>query len=47
MECIPVSIWKHFDSKTLLCIIIGGENVSIRLVLFFGSVILDYGFFKA
>jgi hypothetical protein len=37
MECIPVSIWKHFDSKTLLCIITGDENVSIRLVLFGGG----------
>ena len=34
-----------FDSKTLLCIMIGADNVSIRLVLFFvGGVLLDYGF---
>ena len=37
MECIPVSIWKHFDSKTLLWIITGDENVSIRLVLLLGG----------
>ena len=40
-------VFFDFDSKTLLCIIIGDENVSIRLVLFFWGVILDYGFFKA
>ena len=32
---IPASSCKHFDSKTLLCIMIGDDNVSIRLVLFF------------
>ena len=34
---IPASSCKHFDSKTLLCIMIGADNVSIRLVLFFGG----------
>ena len=35
---IPASSCKHFDSKTLLCIMIGADNVSIRLVFFFGGV---------
>ena len=35
---IPASSCKHFDSKTLLCIMIGADNVSIRLVLFPESV---------
>ena len=35
---IPASSCKHFDSKTLLCIMIGADNVSIRLVLFFWGV---------
>ena len=34
---IPASSCTHFDSKTLLCIMIGADNVSIRLVLFFGG----------
>ena len=34
---IPASSCKHFDSKTLLCIMIGADNVSIRLVLFLGG----------
>ena len=44
---VGVFCFFDFDSKTLLCIIIGDENVSIRLVLFFWGVILDYGLFKA
>jgi hypothetical protein len=43
---IPVSSWKHFDSKTLLCIIIGDDNVSIRLVLFFGGFFWITAFLK-
>jgi hypothetical protein len=43
MECIFVSIWKHLDFKTYVCIIIGDEYVPIRWILFF--VIWDYVLF--
>ena len=36
MECIFVSIWKHLDFKTYVCIIIGDEYVPIRWILLFG-----------
>ena len=41
---IPASSCKHFDSKRSLCIMIGDENVSIRLVLFFGGFFWITGF---
>ena len=44
---IPASSCKHFDSKTLLCIMIGADNVSIRLVLFsWGGFFWITGFWK-
>ena len=44
---IPASSCKiFFNSKKLLYIMVGADNVSIRLVLFFGGVLLDYGFLK-
>ena len=41
---IPASSCKHFDSKRSLCIMIVDENVSIRLVLFFGGFFWITGF---
>ena len=44
---IPASSCKFFlNSKKLLYIMVGADNVSIRLVLFFWGVLLDYGFLK-
>ena len=43
---IPASSCKIFYSKKLLYIMVGADNVSIRLVLFLGGVLLDYGFLK-
>ena len=37
---------SFYYSKKLLYIMFGGDNVSIRLVLFLGGVLLDYGFLK-
>ena len=42
--CILVYIWTHLDSKAYICIIIGDEHVSKRLLLFLRGI-WDYVLF--